>query len=212
MSRGWGACVIAGIMILSLAAVAKPYYKYRDRRGVTHFVEDPKEAPAAYRKQVTEVTAEVGREEVRGESTFQHWQRMARDWWRELGEERDPEEELANQKLGGLIWFTARETWIFWTLAGEAAALLGLVFGLWHAQDYPTRQERRRYTILLVVVYALLLGTSVYFLVRPQLKNFCAQTVVNADLVLAHGGLVEAEQARLTRFRESALTWADRIP
>ena len=212
MSRGLGAWLIAGIMILGLAAEGKQYYKYRDRRGVTHFIENPNEAPREYRNQLQEVTAVVGQEEVSGESMLQHWQRRVRDWWGGMGEARNLDEELANRKLGGLIWYTLRETWLFYTLLGELLALVLLGMGLWYAQDYPTLHERRRYTLGVIVVYAVLLLTSANYLLRPQLKNFFAQSVVNADLILDKGGLVEADQARLTHFRESALTWSNHIP
>ena len=212
MPRGFGALVFAGIMIFGLTAEAKDYYRYRDDRGGMHYLEDPNQAPAQYRKRVQLVQAEVVQEEVQDENLLHRWQQRAQEWWEHLGEQQSPEDELQDLRLGGLIWYTLRETWLFYTLLAETLALLGFVLGLWYAQDYPTQRERRRYTIGLIAVYIILLFTSATYLVRPQLKNFFTESAVNADFILDRGGRSEAEQAALTRYRAAALDWAKRIP
>jgi len=216
MLKVLGALLLAGIIILSQRAYAGQYYMYRDDQGVVHFIEDPGLAPSKYRHRVSPVKAEVVREEGPGafkeETTLEELHRRAVQWWEGLGEEANPQEELQGRHLGGLIMYTLRGTWLFYALIGEALTLACFILGLWYAQDYPTQRERRRYTILLVVAYAILFLTSANYLVRPQLKNFFAQAAANADLILESGGLGEADRAAMTGFRETARTWANRIP
>jgi len=204
-----------GIVILGLSAWAAQYYKYEDDQGAIHYLENPSQAPEKYRDRVRLVQGQISEEVNPNETLPGRWWRLTRRWVEDtLDRLRYPRPSLKfpPARLAGLIWFTMKETRLIYTLIGEAVALVLLGVALVIARQYPTRQERRRYGYSLCLAYLVLLVTTGLFLIRPQLKNFCAQADLNAEIVLSAGNLSEAQEGRMIRFRQSVQTWARRIP
>ena len=204
-----------GIAVLGFTARAAQYYKYQDDQGAIHYLEDPNQAPEKYRDRVKPVDTQITEEVNPNETLPGRWWRLSRHVLEDaLDRLRYPRPSLAipPARLSGPIWFTLKETRLLWTLIGEAVALVFFVAALALARQYPTQRERRRYSYSLCVAYLVLLVSSGLLLVRPQLKNFFVQADLNAELVLSTGRLSEAQEGRMIRFRESAQTWAKRIP
>jgi len=212
MTRVGMGLLAAGIMILSQSVQAKVYYRYQDDQGGIHYLEDPAQAPPEYRDRVRPAGTDISEDDGSGGGVLKRWWRRAEEGLGTMGAWFKGGEMLPTLNLRGLIWLTLKQTWLIYSLAGEVLALILFLVGLWFAQDYPTQRERRRYAVGLILAYAGILLFSNLFLVRPQLKNFFSQSEVNAQIILDAGYLSESERDGMTRFRDSAQAWANRIP
>lgn len=205
------ALLVSGLIFLRAAGPARAaaIYKYKDERGVTHFVEDKSKVPARYQKGLEEVDAELGAVQSEEHGTGIESVDRAGD---RLGSVLGLSGETA--VTGSRLMIVLRECWrsrLGFSLAFVFFIAAVLAAGLFLARDIARPVSRRRYRLVMAVSAA---GTMVFLwlsVAGPEALSFFQGCQERSEEALALKDLRSKQREALARFQQSCSNWEERM-